>query len=185
MKEKISALMDGELDSDDTADILAGLKKTDELREQWTAYHLISDTLSQPEVMRIDVSNRVMARLAAEPVTLAPLAPRATARHRPVAFAAAASIAALAVAGWMSLHTTPPVALPQANLADNQTPRATSLSALPATPAAGAPYTPVSAPERMNDYLMAHREFSPGAGMHGTPPPYVRTVSEPRQNFAR
>lgn len=174
--------MDGELDSDDTAGILGGLKKTDELREQWAAYHLISDTLSQPEVMRIDVSNRVMARLAAEP---AALAPRPAARHRPVAFAAAASIAALAVAGWMSLHTTPPVALPQANLADNRTSPETSLSALPATPAAGAPYAPVSAPERMNDYLMAHREFSPGAGMHGTPPLYVRTVAEPRQNFAR
>ncbi|HET7062433.1 MAG TPA: sigma-E factor negative regulatory protein [Nitrosospira sp.] len=182
MKEKLSALMDGELDSDDTAGILAGLKQTDELREQWAAYHLISDTLSQPEVMRIDISNRVMARLAAEPTALAP---RATARHRPVAFAAAASIAALAVAGWMSLHTTPPLALPQANLADNGTPPATSLTALPATPVAGVPYAPVSAPERMNDYLMAHREFSPGAGMHGAPPPYVRTVSEPRQNFAR
>jgi sigma-E factor negative regulatory protein RseA len=182
MKEKLSALMDGELDSDDTVGILAGLKKTDELREQWAAYHLISDTLSQPEVMRIDISNRVMARLAAEPTILAP---RATARHRPVAFAAAASVAALAVAGWMSLHTTPPVALPQAHLADNRAVPATSLTALPPASPASAPYAPVSVPPRMNDYLMAHREFSPGAGMHGTPPPYVRTVAEPHQNFAR
>jgi sigma-E factor negative regulatory protein RseA len=185
MTEKISALMDGELDSDDAADILAGLKKTDELREQWVAYHLVSDALSQPEVMRIDVSSRVRARLAAEPTVLAPQVSRGTARHKPVAFAAAASIAAMAVAGWMSLHTTPPADLSRANLANNRTVPVTSLSEPPVTSVAATPHTPASAPPRMNDYLMAHREFSPGAGMHGTPPPYVRTVAEPRQSFAR
>jgi sigma-E factor negative regulatory protein RseA len=175
-------LMDGELDSEDTAGILAGLKKTDELRERWAAYHLISDTLSQPEFMRIDISSRVRARLAEEPTVLAP---RKSVRPRPVAFAAAASVAAVAVAGWMILQTAQPVHLPQANLADNRAAPAPTLSALPSAPASSPSYTPASAPARMNDYLMAHREFSPGAGMKGLPPSYVRTVAEPHQNLSR
>lgn len=182
MTEKISALMDGELDPDDTASILTGLKKTDELREHWATYHLVSDALSQPEVMHIDVTSRVRARLAVEPTVLAPRAP---ARHKPIAFAAAASIAAMAVAGWMSLQTTQPVGLPQANLAHNRTAPTTVLSTPPVSSVAATASSPASAPARMNDYLMAHREFSPGAGMHGMSAPYVRTVAEPRQNFAR
>ena len=72
MKEKISALMDGELDADDAASVIAQFRKTDELREQWAVYHLISDVLAQPEAMPIDVTQRVNARLATEPTVLAP-----------------------------------------------------------------------------------------------------------------
>ncbi len=182
MEEKISALMDGELGSDDAAGILARFSKTDELREQWAAYHLISDALSQPEVAHIDVATRVRVRLAAEPTVLAPRRPE---KHRPIAFAAAASIAAMAVAGWMSVHTTQPIDLSQTNLADNRPAPTPPLSVLPAASVSATSQTPASAPPRMNDYLMAHREFSPGATMHGMAPSYVRTVAEPRQNFAR
>src|SRR5512146_782275 len=105
MEDKISALMDGELDADDAASMIARFRKTDELREQWAVYHLISDVLAQPEVIPVDVTHRVNARLAMEPTVLAP---RRSARPKPIAFAAAASIAAMAVAGWMSLHTTQP-----------------------------------------------------------------------------
>jgi sigma-E factor negative regulatory protein RseA len=182
MKEKISALMEGELDADDAASAIAQFRKTDELREQWVVYHMISDVLAQPEIISVDVSQRVNARLAAEPTVLAPRASATSAKHRPVAFAAAASITAMAVAAWMSLQTQPADRL-QANLADN---RPSPTAPLPAVPAASTPPSvPVSAPAQINDYLMAHREFSPGAAMHGMAPSYVRTVAESRQNFAR
>lgn len=184
MKEKISALMDGELDADDAASAIAQFRKTDELREQWTVYHLISDVLTQPETIPIDVTQRVNARLAAEPTVLAPRTSGISPKHRPIAFAAAASITAVAVAAWMSLHTQPGDRL-QANVADNRPSPTAPLSALPAAPASTPPSVPVSAPAQINDYLMAHREFSPGAAMHGMAPSYIHTVAESRQNFAR
>ena len=43
MQEKISALMDGELDADDASAVIEQFKNAEELRERWVAYHLISD----------------------------------------------------------------------------------------------------------------------------------------------
>jgi sigma-E factor negative regulatory protein RseA len=186
MEEKISALMDGELGADDAASAIARFRKADELREQWAVYHLISDVLAQPEVLPVDVTLRVNARLATEPTVLAPRpSSSSSGRHKPIAFAAAASIAAMAVAGWMSVHTTPPVDRLQANLADNRPSPAVPLPAIPAASVSTPPPIPASVPAQINDYLMAHREFSPGAAMHGMAPSYIRTVAESRQNFAR
>ena len=70
MQEKISALMDGELDAEDAASVIAQFRKTDGLREQWAVYHLISDILGQSEARPFDVSQRVSARLATEPLTV-------------------------------------------------------------------------------------------------------------------
>ncbi len=129
MQDKISALMDSELDPEDAAAVVEQFAKTDGLREQWAVYHLISDALGQSEVRPFDISRRVSARLAAEPAiqdipaiqTMAsvPVLRPAT-RRKPVAYAAAASIAAVAVAGWMSLQTTQGPAPLQQNLADNR-----------------------------------------------------------------
>lgn len=184
MEDKISALMDGELDADEATSTIARFKKTDELREQWAVYHLISDVLAQPEMIPADVAHRVSARLATEPTVLAPHpSPSASARHKPIAFAAAASVTAMAVAAWMSLHTTQPVDRLQANLADNRPSPVAQSPAIPVTSVSPPPSA--SAPAQINDYLMAHREFSPGTAMHGMAPSYVRTVAGSRQNFAR
>ncbi len=184
MEEKISALMDGELDANEAASTIARFKKTDELREQWAVYHLISDILAQQETIPADVTRRVNARLATEPTVLAPR-PSPSARHKPIAFAAAASITAMAVAAWMSLHTTQPVDRLQANLASNSPSPVTPPPAIPAASVSSPSSIPASAPAQINDYLMAHREFSPGTAMHGMAPSYVRTVAGSRQNFAR
>jgi sigma-E factor negative regulatory protein RseA len=188
MQDKISALMDSELDPEDAAAVVEQFAKTDALREQWVVYHLISDALGQSEVRPFDISRRVSARLAAEPAVQDIPAIQATApvtvlrpatRRKPVAYAAAASIAAVAVAGWMSLQTTQGPAPLQQNLADN---RQSPAAALPAIPVAAT--SPKSAPTQINDYLLAHREFSPSMAMHGVAP-YMRTVSESRENYAR
>src|SRR5687768_3914526 len=108
MQEKISALMDGELDAEDASVLIEQFTNTEELRQQWVAYHLISDALGQSEVRPFDITRRVNARLASEPLVSAvpAVSPipihRPTTKRRPVAYAAAASIAAVVVGGWMS-----------------------------------------------------------------------------------
>jgi sigma-E factor negative regulatory protein RseA len=157
MQEKISALMDGELSGEDAASVIDKFEETDGLREQWAVYHLISDVLEHSEARHIDVSPRVSARLAVEP---------------------AASIAAVVAAGWMSLQTTQ-APHQQLSLADARTAPANSTPVIPAASPA-----PASAPVQINDYLLAHREFSPSTAMHGVAP-YTRTVAESREHFGR
>jgi sigma-E factor negative regulatory protein RseA len=122
MKSKISALMDGELDSEDVAGMIAQLKKTDGLRDEWATYHLIGDALRQ-STASIDITQRVSAELAAEPTILAPQPPVGH-KFKVFALSAAASVATVAVVGWMSLQN---MDRPQENLASNITTTRTML----------------------------------------------------------
>jgi sigma-E factor negative regulatory protein RseA len=177
MKDEISMLMDGELDAEDAAAAIAQLKMTDELSETWAVYHLISDALGQSEVKPADVARRVSARLAAEPTVLAP---RPLLKRKSKMYAVAASITAAAVIGWGNIQYSeqPPV-----SLAVNQTPP----QSIPAAPLQTIPVISVSAPApaQINDYLLAHRQFSPSTAMHGTAPYMMRYATEPRENSAR
>jgi sigma-E factor negative regulatory protein RseA len=181
MKNEISALMDGELDPEAAAAVIAQLKKADELRDEWTVYHLISDALGQTEAMPADITRRVRARLAAEPTVLAP---RPAIRHKTKVFAAAASVAAVAMIGLMNLQT--PDRLTENHLAEDRSAPAaanpaTNTAALPAAPAVVSVSASLPDPAQINDYLLAHRQFSPSTAMHGTAP-YVLTVAESREN---
>jgi sigma-E factor negative regulatory protein RseA len=175
MQDRISALMDGELDPEEAAVVVDQFRKTDGLREQWAIYHLISDSLGQSEVKPFDITRRVAVRLANEPDIPAVFAPRSPRKHKPIAYAAAASIAAVAVAGWMSLQTMQPPERARQNLAENNPAPAVAVPVAQVT---------VSAPAQINDYLLAHREFSPSTAVHGVAP-YMRTAVESHQNFAR
>ena len=184
MQEKISALMDGELDADDAAVVIEQFRNAEELRERWVAYHLISDALGQSEVKPLDITRRVNARLMAEPTvstvssaTLLHPAPK----RRPTAYAAAASIAAAMVGGWIILQTTQESDLLRQNLADNRT--SPSTSAATVAPVATYPVIPAKASiaasesAQINDYLLAHRQFSPSTTIQGAVP-FMRTSAE-------
>ncbi|MEO8991989.1 MAG: sigma-E factor negative regulatory protein [Nitrosospira sp.] len=175
MQDKISALMDSELNPEEAAAVVDQFRKTDALREQWALYHLISDSLGQSEVKHFDITRRVGVRLANEPDIPALRTPRLSMKHKPIAYAVAASIAAVAVAGWMSLQTMQPPELALQNMAQNNPVAVTAVPAITTT---------VSAPAQINDYLLAHREFSPSTSVHGVAP-YMRTATESHQNFAR
>lgn len=179
MKSKISALMDGELDSEDVAGMITQLKKTDELRDEWATYHLIGDALRQ-STASIDITQRVNTRLAAEPTVLAPQSPMEH-KFKVFALSAAASVAAVVVVGWMSLQN---MDRPQENLASN---KPVLQPAVQTTPVAISVPVSVqaSAPARINDYLLAHREFSSTTAIHGGVTPYMRAVAESRGNPAR
>ena len=184
MQEKISALMDGELDADDASVVIEQFRNVEELREHWVAYHLISDALGQSEIKPLDITRRVNARLIAEPTVST--VPNTTLLHptpkrRPTAYAAAASIAAAMVGGWIILQTTQESDLLRQNLADNRT--SPSTSAVTVAPVATYPVIPAKASiaasesAQIDDYLLAHRQFSPSATIHGAVP-FMRTSAE-------
>jgi sigma-E factor negative regulatory protein RseA len=167
MKERLSALMDEELGGAESEGCLDRLDRDGELRDAWSVYHLIGDALRGHASHGLPPS--FAERLAAEPTVLAPRrAERAAQRNTWYALSAAASVAAVAMVGWMAL----PLFEPPAQIASSQPPPALTTVALP--PAA------VPAAEGVNDYLLAHQRFSPSSVMGGMAP-YVRTVSEARE----
>jgi len=161
--ERISAFMDGELDDNEAAGQMRRLTEDPELRGAWETYHLIGDAMRGEAGYSSGLVARISDRLAAEPTVLAPR-PRMQLRNiRRVALSAAASIGGVALVAWLALFDNP--FTPQQNLALNQTPPGAQTQ-LAATPANGA----------VNDYLLAHQQFSPSTAMQGVAS-YVRTVS--------
>ena len=163
MKERLSELMDGELDDKSAAKVIEALRHDREAVQTWRTYQLISDALRESRVLSTDFTARFAERLAAEPTVFAPRAMQAESRRWYVASAAAASFAAVAMVGWLAF--APQQELKPAALAQAQKP------AEPAKP----PIVPL--PTQANDYLLAHQAFSPKISLQGMAP-YVRTVSE-------
>ena len=158
MTEKISALMDGELEGGAADEALELLRGDREAGDSWRLYHLMSDALrGQRQLLSPGFVERCAARLATEPAVLAPGAlPGRTPMQR-YALAAAASLAAIALVAWLALVPQPQ---PQPPVAQVQPPTVT-----------------VSLPDAANDYLLAHQGFSPRMSLLGMAP-YVRTVAE-------
>jgi sigma-E factor negative regulatory protein RseA len=208
--DKISALMDGELDAHQSDQQYTRLKQDSDARACWNTYHLIGDALRRDSIVATDISAKLGARLEQEPTVLAPQRSqmRPVKRNTAYALSAAASLSAVALVGWMafnnplvpqpdsvatsvatSVPTSVATSVPTAVPASVGTPVATSVSTPTSAPVAlSAPVaavTPASVqPElasvpsdgKMNEYLMAHQEFSPSTAIQGVAP-YIRSVS--------
>jgi sigma-E factor negative regulatory protein RseA len=162
MKDRISALMDGELDERSAEETLKALGRGEEV-ETWRTYHLIGDAMRETGPLSALFSERMVARIAAEPTIVAPGRIAAPQPRKWVALSAAASFAAVALVGWLALAPQQaPAPLAQAPVAK------TRAEAKPAL---------VPLPSGTNDYLLAHQGFSPRVSLQGMAP-YVRTVSE-------
>jgi len=72
MKDRISALMDGELDDKSAAVAIEALESDGAARDTWRTYHVISDALGKSRMLSAGFSERVGAALAKEPTVLAP-----------------------------------------------------------------------------------------------------------------
>ena len=191
--------MDGELDSREVPDIINHIKKTDELRNEWSKYHLIGDALRQPEVSTFDIASGIRKKLALEPTVLAPELPKEP-KGKVFAFAVAASmVTAVAAVAWMGGQTmdkplnpasnkaalqasvqtesTEPTVVTVPVLAQKEDP-ITDKSALQAAVQVDSAVIPIPAPIQLNDYLFAHEEFSPRTMIRGVSP-YMRTVADP------
>lgn len=157
MKQKISALMDGELFEDEAGKLLGQVRHGSEARQDWEIYHLIGDVLRQPDHIACDLSAKTYAQIQGEPVVLAPRRTAAKQKVHAIALSAAASLAAVSVVAWMSLQITPESPL-----------RSMEQAALhPAS---------LKIRAKANEYLMAHQEFSSGTGMNGGVH-YIRTIA--------
>lgn len=172
MKNKISALMDGELDNEDIAGTIAQIKKTEDLRNEWAMYHLIRDTLRQSEISLIDITSYVRKKLAIEPTVLAPSPPKEH-KGKVFAFAVAASmVTAVAAVAWMGGQTM--------NQPLDPVTHKEALQAAVKTEPTPSRIISTSAIIQLNDYLLAHDEFSSRTTIRGVTP-YIRTVADPHK----
>ena len=166
MKEKLSALIDGELQSDTLHAHLGRLRADPELRGAWDTYHLIGDALRGQ--ISPAIADRVVARLREEPTVLAPRQEKSPARRLGwYAMSAAASVAAVAFVVW----TASPGWRAEPQLAGG-----------PASDTAATPVTLVSSvplPE-VENYLLAHQPYSHTSAMQGIAP-YGRSVAGERR----
>lgn len=71
-KEKLSALMDGELDPHELDDLLKSLREDDALLQSWHDWRLASDVLEGCPSCSPDFMRRFSEKLAAEPIVVAP-----------------------------------------------------------------------------------------------------------------
>jgi len=162
--EKVSALIDGELDEHESEHQLSLLKQKNDARESWELFHLIGDTLRGETRISPDFSRRIAERLALEPTMLAP--PRRVVRHAArYAMSIAASLAAVSVVAWVAFS---------GNLLN--TPEAPNVHLATIAPGVAPALPNVNSQGRMNEYLLAHQEFSPSTAIQGVVP-YIRTVS--------
>jgi sigma-E factor negative regulatory protein RseA len=165
MKTKISELMDGELGSREAAAPLDALRFEGEARETWRSYHLIGDAMRDTRMLSAGFASRVSARLAQEPTVIAPGRLAALPqRPRWQFLSAAASLAAVALVGWMAFGPRDDGA---------QIAQVAPSPAAQAVPAVAAQVPP---PAAANDYLYAHQGLSPRNSLQGVAP-YVRMVS--------
>lgn len=158
MNERISRLMDGEVDASEVDGVCAMLKD-DAAMTTWSCYHTIGDALRGETPVTRSVGMEVSRKLRAEPTVLAPRMSAAS-RTASWAWAAAASAAAVTVVGW------------------------TAYSLIDATPAgfakAGEAGTMHAAQARQitvpADYLLAHQEYAPANALQSVGP-YLRDVA--------
>lgn len=176
--DKISALMDGELDERQVQHELARLRQNGELQQTWNTFHLIGDALRGERVLLTDITASLSRRLADEPTVLAPQRDRSR-KVTTYVLSAAASVAAIALVGWVAL--APHRLQRPADIAQAQpVPAAPVVASVPApvqaTPVASVPYD-----GSRNEYILAHQGFSPSTAIQGVAP-YIRGVST-RQSF--
>lgn len=165
--DKISALMDGEMDDRQAHAQFVRLTQDGGLADGWNTYHIIGDSLRGDPALSAQFNRRMIERLSAEPTILAPQR-SVMKRVTTYALSAAASVAAIALVGWVAFVGSPVVEVAQAPVAN---PPAAAPTAAPTAQLASVP-----SDGKMNEYLIAHQEFSPSTSIQGVAP-YIRTVS--------
>ena len=162
--EKISAFMDGEIGGAEATVQIKRLKEDTQLRAAWDTYHAIGDTMRGEKLwLSQRFTESFSELLAKEPTVLAPhtRSPLQTTVRR-FALPVAASVGGMMLVAWLALFSNP--FAPKENVAV-MTPAPTETSSKARL-----------ASEEVDDYLMAHQQFSSGATLPGVAS-YVRTVS--------
>ena len=158
--ERISVLLDGEMDRTEAAAVIAALCADPALRRHWHELHRAGDALRSHEVAASDSEDfcrRVAAAIGAEPTVLAPRAAKAASglrRYWVPGMAVAASIAAVA---FIAVPLMP--APDTASVANNSTPdQVATVDAAVQKPLSTIATARGLSPS-FNPYLAAHREL--------------------------
>ncbi len=163
---EISALFDGELEEHEVRSAVRTALNED---SSWQLYALIGDGLRGDCPDAPDMTASVMSRIREEPVVLAPRKGQSVQRQHPM-LALAASVAGVAVVGWLVLTGNPQSQMAESGLAASSVNTArTVVAVLPAPTFVNAPanvakiQSQVSDPMRvqgmqsdMSEYLLAH-----------------------------
>ena len=171
MKEKLSALVDNELDELEERRVFAALENDVALRRTWERYHLARAALHQDldVIVPLNMAERVAQRIDAEPPTAVSFRRHRVARYLGT-LAIAASVAAIAITGVQWIHQPAPAPLP--SLAANKPAPQNIIRS-------GTTRWDMKEPEAesaLKAYLVEHNEFASTSGLGGMMP-YVRVVS--------
>ncbi len=171
MKERLSAVMDGDPAMDRTEDVLARLGTDSELRECWQTYCLIGDAMRGEGSGAGGLVDRVMGALDDDPTVLAPVRRRAAEKASLAQrlLPLAASLMGVAAVGWIasSIGTTDKATEPRAVQAVAQV-----VSSVPVRSS-----TAVAAVDPHREYVFVHQAASRNSPLPGVAQ-YVRSVSE-------
>lgn len=170
---EISALFDGELEEHEVrAAIRSGLADA----ERWRLYGLIGDGLKGEPVEVPDMTASVMSRLSEEPVVLAPRNLTSRRRHHPL-LALAASIAGVAVVGWVALTGNPHTSGADIRLAGVQKGSLQGATAVSPAPTFAKAQQGIGIVQSdLNEYLLAHHAQA-ATGRLGDSTRQIRTVA--------
>jgi len=198
--ERLSALVDGELDGDGAAQACGHWRESGEVRSSWHAYHLIGDVLRSDDLAGDPASDvaflvALRTRLQDEPVVLAPqpsehrgAAPEQHdvhvangVRSRRWSWMAPSAVAAgfVAVAGVVMLTRGPagPLDAPASRLAEvAPTAQPVTASTLEAEPPALVASGKLIRDVRLDRYLAAHKQFA-GSSALGVPSGFLRNAT--------
>lgn len=174
---ELSALYDDELEPHEVHPLVRAAVEQDEMREAWQVYALIGDQLRGDYRGTPDLTAGVMAKVREEPVVLAPRNLTRQSRQHPL-LALAASVAGIAVVGWLALSDAS-----QISMNDN---RLAAVAPTPTFKAAASGGTVVNVPAGsttpqplrgdMSEYLLAHHTQASTFRL-GDSTEHVRTVS--------
>lgn len=192
--EKLSALVDGEVNAPEREQAINALLKNAAARKRWERHHLISDALRRnlPYTVDRQLAGRVTAALKDEATILAPRRRETSSFSRNFAgLAVAASVAAIGVLGVQFMYQNDGLVQPQGQMAQmpSQTKPSTNKQFALSGPSSGVQLVGQKArthidprvQQNLSKYLLNHNQQS-ARGVQGVVP-YARILTYP--NTAR
>jgi sigma-E factor negative regulatory protein RseA len=209
INEQLSALMDGELERDQTRFLLKRMVAEADLSQRWSRYHVARQTLRRQEVLvlPVDFADRVMGRIEVEPAAQTRSQPAWLRWGAGGAIAASVAVAALMVTQPQTAGPDRPAvasrgAAPAASLPGGAAPIAVApVAATTAQPSAGfrppllapnapietAPVSfgsdltqPIAVDPRIQSYLIRHYQTAGASGQTALVP-YVLLAAPQRE----
>ncbi len=179
IREQISAIMDGEMDSKSCSASIKG----EEFKQTWFRYHLISDCMHDRIASHhdFDLTRKISESIQAEPTILAPTSNTTPKYTKPLAgMAVAASVAAMAIIGFQQLQAPqesissqpPPIA--QVHTPPSQVEYGVPV-VLPEAGIAKPAQVQMQSDMRINRYLLNHNEYRTSMGVNGVSP-HIRLI---------